>query len=422
MKVLGSIGILSLLCAMFFAGCSDDPESAVSPRRRTTVEVSPAGHPFVEITPMSSSRGTAATWPVTRAWTPPTGYHLYDEADAGVLLNGMFSNQSAMVKRTIGVFFTQGSSQQEKSSFYWSSEGGGKWNTTMDLEATTYRLYGFIPEEVANGATLSAPTTATGFDASAVADGFVAGATLTLHGLSTVTPSDVCVIVGAKEGSSADTDNGIRTGQFAVETQKTGPNSSNHIFLLFDHLYSALRFSFKVDAGYASLRTIRIKELQMRAYNDGSQAKAKTDVTIVLKATTDGSTPIVGNITYTPVASSSSDASSIYQAAPNEAGIALSPTTATDFRGCFTPAGIQEFDLITTYDVYDNNITTEHPNGNLVRKGCMATNRINIDDIFSSESALRRGKMFTVNLTVNPTYLYMLSEPDLDNPTVEIED
>ena len=26
-----------------------------------------------------------------------------------------------------------------------------------------------------------------------------------------------------------------------------------------------------------------------------------------------------------------------------------------------------------------------------------------------------------VNLTVNPTYLYVLSEPDLDNPTITVE-
>jgi hypothetical protein len=34
---------------------------------------------------------------------------------------------------------------------------------------------------------------------------------------------------------------------------------------------------------------------------------------------------------------------------------------------------------------------------------------------------LQAGQLFTVNLLIQPTFLYVLSEPDLDNPTITIQ-
>jgi hypothetical protein len=60
--------------------------------------------------------------------------------------------------------------------------------------------------------------------------------------------------------------------------------------------------------------------------------------------------------------------------------------------------------LVCTYDVYDTN-------NNLTRQNCKAENKL-------PGGTVNRGEWRTVNLTVNPTYLYMLSEPDLDNPSI----
>ena len=65
-----------------------------------------------------------------------------------------------------------------------------------------------------------------------------------------------------------------------------------------------------------------------------------------------------------------------------------------------------------TAEVYDKN-------GNLSRKDCSATNTLDLSQLFSGKA--RRGYRYTVNMIVTPTYLYMLSEPDLDNPTVKVE-
>ena len=50
-----------------------------------------------------------------------------------------------------------------------------------------------------------------------------------------------------------------------------------------------------------------------------------------------------------------------------------------------------------------------------------AINTIDIHELFTGQDEALRGRRYTINLTINPTYLYMLSEPDLDDPTVEID-
>ena len=85
----------------------------------------------------------------------------------------------------------------------------------------------------------------------------------------------------------------------------------------------------------------------------------------------------------------------------------------------FVPKVSSYYPLESTYDVYDNNRTTEHPDGNLIRSQCVAVNKIDILRLFNM-ATLNRGYVYTIKLKIEPTYLYMLSEPDLDNPTVKI--
>ena len=75
--------------------------------------------------------------------------------------------------------------------------------------------------------------------------------------------------------------------------------------------------------------------------------------------------------------------------------------------------------MTVTYDIYDTN-TEGHPDGNLIRVNCEATNTIplNLIDRFTEAE---RGKKYTLNLAVKPTYLYVMSDPDLNNPTMSVE-
>jgi len=63
----------------------------------------------------------------------------------------------------------------------------------------------------------------------------------------------------------------------------------------------------------------------------------------------------------------------------------------------------------THYDVYDKE-------NNLIRENQSARNTLSLSDL-----TLEQGKKYTITITVAPTYLYVLSDPDLDNPTFTLQ-
>lgn len=383
--------------------CSDDP----SPEgQRVSAEVMSCSTGFEEIADRMG----------TRAWTPPSSYVLYSDIFGP---NGMFADQKDLVHKSIKAFFTQGTDVQERF-FYYRETQESKWHMDADLEngstSSPFQLYGYIPVEDAEGANISP-----------LSDNYSNGAILTINGLSTITPSDVCVIIGAKDGRGEEDDTGetvtsgesdgirVTPGKFDVKFN-AGDNASNYIFLLFDHIYSSLRFRFTVDATYYALRRIRLTKLELIAYagESGGGVKAKYDATIKLQKNNTGTSPIVGNISFTPTSGSSDVAfTSLYEWDEAEnTQVVLDPNTQTNFMGSFVPGVNTYFKLRSTYDVFDTH-------GNLIRKDCQAENTIDLRQKFEISQTLN-GHCYSYTIKVQPTYLYVLSEPDVDNPTVVV--
>ena len=334
---------------------------------------------------------------ITRTWTPPTGY----------------STLAELADKSISIFLTEGYLEDGfgEEHFY---KRGDQWRVSTKMKSgDTYYIYGYVPYEAS-----IRPSIEKLYGES----DYKNGAVLTLENLPAITTNDICVIVGAKNGTSADNDNGLTTGQFAYTAA-----ASNYVYLLFDHLYSSINVRFMVEENYNRLRTIKLKklELQARVLNETTGEKTplkrKTRAVITLRKTTDGSSPMkVGNvdqITFTPDETSANADELLFTSAD---GYTLS-TSLSEFNGCFMSQGVSDFTLRTTYDVYDKNVTEEHPNGNLIRENCTAENKIDIHELFSTINTASRGFKYIVKLIVNPTYLYVLSEPDLDNPTITIE-
>ena len=166
-----------------------------------------------------------------------------------------------------------------------------------------------------------------------------------------------------------------------------------------------------MDATYNDLRTIKLKKLELKG-SDGTHSYSKANAVITLAKNDAGSSPIT-NISITADETSSETAfATLFDETGNADNHKLS-TTASDFLGCFAPTLCNSFVLRTTYDVYDKK-------DNLVRKDCVAENKLGIDPLVGT---LMRGEIYTINITVQPTYLYVLSEPDPDpdNPTITIE-
>ena len=373
--------------------CSSDEATAPAAKKSTPVQL--AGYVTSYEEAQETDKASRA-YGVTRTWTPPTGYSILDD----------------LSDKSISVYFTQNpaAADMEEDFFFMR---GDKWNLSKDIaSAGTYYLYGYIPYDESIRASV-APLPESTFDA---------GAKLTLENLPTITTNDICVIVGAKNGTNADNDNGLTTGQFAFEAKATGGNDkgSNFVFLLFDHLYSCINVRFCVDEDYDKLRTIKLKKLELQAMvlNEATGVKTplkrKTKAMITLRKTEDGSSPLMYNgaeqIVFTPDETSRNADEPLFY---SEDGQALT-VNFSDFTGCFMSQGISELSLRSTYDVYDKK-------GNKIREGCTALNKIDIQHLFSPVRTASRGMKYTVKMIVNPTYLYVLSEPDLDNPTITLD-
>lgn len=277
---------------------------------------------------------------------------------------------------------------------------------TDDGDAThnTYYFYGFLPKGEGESNVSITPLTENG--------SYKDGAILTLENLNAVTPDDICVIVGVKgyTGNTApDMKSPSRLGVFDYNPDTDG----NKLFLLIDHLYAGLQFNMKLGTIYSQLRGIKVRSVNLIPENGNSKVIEKVKATVTIVANANGDNPIVpiysgsnvnigGNVEY-EVTEESSTASS----AELFSGEKELTTEFQSFFGCFCPTTNTKFTLETKYDVYDRK-------GNKIREGETARNAIRL------EQDLTAGQIHAVNITVQPTFLYMLSDPDLDNPTFEV--
>ena len=249
-----------------------------------------------------------------------------------------------------------------------------KWHAYFEVTSDkTYTVYGYMPK--------------TGDMSSSLAKSIADAATLTISNIKPITTDDICIITGVKAA-----DEGLKEGQFSWLWPVGDDNYK--IYILMDHLYAAALFRMKIDAEYATLRTIKLKTMTLR-----TECKS-VNATISLTHNTTGASPI-SNVEFE--ASGSSDPVLVFN---SDAGTALDKDTPVDINTCFAPTLSNNLTMVTTYDVYDRK-------GNLIRENSTATNKL-------PNLAAVRGQKVQVNLTVNPTYLYVLSEPDLDNPTIKI--
>lgn len=392
---------------MGLVACSSDGVSeniAPSTQHELPMMVTASAVPHEE---GSASRGT------NRSWTAPAGYYLYDD------LYSDYANNVGVEHSGINVIMTHDRTGEGETPcplyarlrYSPAPEPSiSKWKLSLpnDVEIDAvkgddYYAYGFIPSDAASGATITKLP-----EHSDWAD----GAVLTIQGLKAVA-NDPCVIIGAKEGVDENTCTGLQAGhfEFNLKTGTTGEPpvaKPNYLYFLFDHLYSALSISMRVNSEYHALRRIKLKGLYLKTKTTSGSTPEKTDVTITLVKNDAGTTPI-SNITYEASAGDETTDGKFYT---NSEGYPLT-TAYSKFLGHFMPQGVSTLILTSVYDVYDTN-------DNLIRKDCRATNTMLLSDLFDRQVESERGWKYQVNLTINPTYLYMMSEPDLDNPTVVV--
>ena len=418
--------LIAFLATVIFAGCSDDsnellPDSPdpTEEKKGLTMDLSASAPDYVDAAKVGEDNQNGAREMTTRSWTPPSGYFLYGgiyDDNGNPYVN--FANVS-LTNKGIDAYFTRADGDEPTLvdpedpkypayAFYpyhgrlRYKNSTGKWELSIrkvDPEIVPggdYYVYGFIPSDAADDATISDESN------------YALGATLTIKGLRTA-GYDACVIIGAKEGPDEDHDNGLTAGDFKFNL-KTGEDVKNYLYLLFDHLGSALTIGIKVDGDYNTLRTIKLKQLTLQTATESGLMTEKADVVVTLNGNNTGTNPIT-TLTYTQtgaVPEVGKGGTPVYQ---SDNGLPLT-TSYQSFLSHFLPIDdVTKVVVTCTYDVYDKK-------ENLLHKDCKATNTIRLSDIIPYFPGVQRGWKYGINMTVVPTYLYVLSDPDLDNPTM----
>ena len=280
---------------------------------------------------------------------------------------------------SIGLFLV-GSDTQHKQFHYRQSDH--RWHSNVEvISGQGYRLYAYAPADAVTAA---------------ISEESTAGATMTFQQLPTVSSQDICFAVGVQHMTEANVPKDVKLGMFSF----TGAvQDHNFINLLMDHLYAGIKLQMTIDNDYAQLRTIKIRKLELKSTNSAVQAA------VTLASNTENTDPVQA-VTYSGL----SGTERIVTFFESTEGVALNATNITtplalEAMCCFVPTLSNDLTLVTTYDIYD-------------KQGNMISERTASNKLPNMEVA--RGECVTLSMNVRPTYLYVLSDPDLDNPTITV--
>ena len=286
------------------------------------------------------------------------------------------------------------------SRIFYSTTSGWQSNITITDAGPDnhYLIYGFMPIDAEN------------VSISPLSTNYNAGASMSIKGLKVLTQTDPCVIVGVGKQETSTSDVTLKWGTFDF-TFKTGTDVIDYMSILLDHIYSRYYFQVKIDADYAQLRTIKITKMTLEALSeDGTQTVGTVNARVNIQTNTTNTNPI-SSVTFTRNTGTRSVTFFENTTTP------LSLTTSYQDAGfCLAPGDQRWFRLTTVYEVYDRN----GENGDHIRTNT-ATNTFNTANFKEHKiTNMNPGLDHTIQIIVNPTYLYVLSDSDLDNPTITI--
>lgn len=292
--------------------------------------------------------------------------------------------------------------QKREGLFTYNPDARG-WTSTIGIKDPKNCIYGFSPATAASCAI--SPASGTSYDG---------GAVLKMTNLNAASGNDLCVIVGVRHGTSkAATNETPERGNFFFTM-----DAENYISLLLDHVLARIDFKIKIGPEYARMRYIKIKKLELQS------SYQLTGITVTLKR---GADIEVGYDTSKIAESGTPSTGILYDFSAdtdpaNSEGKDITPD-GTVFPGFFAPDDASQIakglSLVCTYDIYAIDAFNNNKIGSRVRENCVAVNSL---ASVPSLASMRRGKKTSLTLTVEPTYLYQLSEDELDNPSIRIED
>ena len=375
------------MLTLIMSGCTGDD----TPEDNRTMHLMTASQLFTETTTQ-----------VTRAL--PAGYEVLDMSTTTA-----FPNSKDML-----AFITPEKDNPTSSDIFirrFTYFNDWQTNITIKDATTPYYIYGFIPlgDDTSDEVAISLLSGKTSYKD---------GAKLTIKRLKAMTASDVCIISGIKK-TNASTDDivnaGIVPGQFEYQFNNSSENP-DYAYMLLDHLYAKVNLQMCIDETYNTLRTIKVRQIKLQLLNPDNREQGLNNVTaeVTLTANTTGSNPVTG-ITFTTNATGG-EPMTVFT---DNSGQMLT----TDYVNIGIPAYTlfkapdnatvknQYIRIVSDYDVYDKS-------DNLIREVRNLQNTFTLGLTSPNQKA---GLAHIIKMKVQPTYLYVLSEPDLDSPTITTE-
>lgn len=267
---------------------------------------------------------------------------------------------------------------------------GAVWNSNLSVkEERQYYLYGYMPSTL--GGTFAKP------DGETYAD----GVDLTFASLPDISADDPCVVVGVQRVDNESATAEVTEGHYGYLSGIVG---KNYVNLLMGHLYSSLQLAFRLDEQYAKLRSIRLKEVKLNStygnvsttlnirsgYGVGSPTFTK------LNTAANRSVPFLSTTESPKVLTKEH----VINALTLDRLVYCAPSIF-DANGTYVS-------ITTKYDVLD-------------KQGINLGERTSTNKLRITASSLIPGQKKLVTITVRPSYLYVLSDFDLDNPVLTIE-
>ena len=271
----------------------------------------------------------------------------------------------------IRFFLTNGTTATEGLFKYAGVSG---WTTQLKLKsgAMTYNLYGYMPDN-AEGVSLS--------------DWNDNGAVLHIEKIAPIAEQDYYIVTGV---CKADDENDKTTAERGAFSFVYDSKNENYIKLFMDHLYSHVVFSMRVGEDYDALRTIKIKNMKLKV---ADISHYNVDVTLTK------------DIGISSVEHSSAGTGTRELTIRDEE-LTLTTTSTTVCSGYIIPATtlLDKLSLVIDYDIYD-------------KRGNKIAERTATNALANPLEELLRGEERTLQINIDPSYLYDLS---LNDPPIVV--
>ncbi len=283
---------------------------------------------------------------------------------------------------------------------------GEKWNSTVEVKSgESYKLFAFQPGGICTDRRICVFSESQGNFA------------LTVRPINIVTLGEPSISIAAARDF-------VNNGSYANPTPSPGNydlgtisnnTEKDKVLLAMRHLYSKVNLSFTLDTIYSKLRSVVLTSVKIVA----DQGQSGMSLTF-----NQNSNPTWDN-SYT------GDTLEVNLLQPGDS-IVLSASTTTEWNSstfagykylavdsfCYLPKSDLPVKLAVEYNVYTGDIIADtlnnkNYNDRLTRKGQSA---INGSILPSGTGIPKAGTKYNVKVGVKPSYLYVLSDDDLDIP------